>query len=291
MTMSRILGGALAVAIGLSAAAAGAAETIRFAVTDIAGMENLQREFAPFQAALTKTTGYDVKFFPVSSRTAAVEAMNSKQVDFVLTGPAEYVVFRSKSNAAPVIGWQRPDYFAQVVVMADSAYQTVGDLKGRKVAFGDVGSTSTHLGPAQALADLGLMPGCDYQSMNISRNVAVEGMIRGDIAAVGMNFTHLQKIRKAFPDHGFRVIARGRDLPNDILVAGPHVPDAAVATVRTAFTDHGKEMMAAVLEGADDVKKYTGGVFLPKVVDADYDYVRSMYRTIGVTAFDSFVGN
>ncbi|MEQ8395913.1 PhnD/SsuA/transferrin family substrate-binding protein [Thalassobaculum sp.] len=291
MTMSRILGGALAVAIGLSAAAASAAETIRFAVTDIAGMENLQREFAPFQAALTRTTGYDVKFFPVSSRTAAVEAMNSKQVDFVLTGPAEYVVFRSKSNAAPVIGWQRPDYFAQVVVMADSAYQTVGDLKGRKVAFGDVGSTSTHLGPAQALADLGLMPGRDYQSMNISRNVAVEGMIRGDIAAVGMNFTHLQKIRKAFPDHGFRVIARGRDLPNDILVAGPHVPDAAVATVRTAFTDHGKEMMAAVLEGADDVKKYTGGVFLPKVVDADYDYVRSMYRTIGVTAFDSFVGN
>ncbi len=32
-------------------------------------------------------------------------------------------------------------------------------------------------------------------------------------------------------------------------------------------------------------------MFLPKVADQDYDYVRSMYRTIGVTAFDQFVGN
>lgn len=288
--MSRILGGALAVAVGLAATAAAAAESIRFAVTDIAGLENLQREFGPFQDALVKATGYDVKFFPVSSRTAAVEAMNSRQVDFVLTGPAEYVVFRSKSKAAPVIGWQRPDYFAQVVVMADSPYQSVADLKGKKVAFGDVGSTSTHLGPAQALADQGLKFG-DYTAMNISRNVAVEGMIRGDIAAIGMNFTHLQKIRKTFPDHGFRVIARGRDLPDDILVAGAHVPAATVDAVRTAFVENAKPLMAALLSGADDVKKYTGGVFLPKVSDKDYEYVRSMYRTIGVTAFDSFVGN
>lgn len=294
MTTSRILGAALAAAVGLAATlapvVASAAESIRFAVTDIAGLENLQREFGPLQDALAKTTGYEIKFFPVSSRTAAVEAMNSKQVDFVLTGPAEYVVFRTKSKATPVIGWQRPDYFAQVVVMADSPYQAVADLKGKKVAFGDVGSTSTHLGPAQALADQGLKFG-DYTAMNISRNVAIEGMIRGDIAAVGMNFTHLQKIRKTFPDHGFRVIARGRDLPDDILVAGAHVPEATVDKMRGAFVEHGKELMAALLSGADDVKKYTGGVFLPKVTDKDYEYVRSMYRTIGVTAFDSFVGN
>ncbi len=259
MTMSAklgvtILGGALAVALGLAATVASAAETIRFAVTDIAGLESLQTEFGAFKAALEKTTGTEVKFFPVSSRTAAVEAMNSKQVDFVMTGLAEYVVFRSKSKAVPVIGWQRPDYFAQVVVMADSRYQTAADLKGAKIAFGDVGSTSAHLGPAQALADLGLLPGTDYQPMNISRNVAVEGMIRGDIAAVGMNFTHLQKIRKAFPDHGFRVIARGRDLPNDILVAGAHVPEATVQKLRAAFTDHGKDIMAAILTGDDNKK-------------------------------------
>ncbi len=74
------------------------AETIHLAVTDISGMKGLQREFGPFKAALEEVTGLKVDFFGVNSRTAAVEAMRAKQVDFVLTGPAEYVVFRSRTD-------------------------------------------------------------------------------------------------------------------------------------------------------------------------------------------------
>lgn len=267
-----------------------AAETIRFAVTDIAGLENLQREFGAFKTTLEKTTGYNVDFFPVNSRTAAVEAMNARHVDFVLTGPAEYVVFKQRAKVDVVIGWQRPDYFAQIVVMSEGPIKKPADLKGKKVSFGSVGSTSQHLGPAQALADMGLMYGKDYDPQIISRNVAVEAMIRGDLQAVGMNFTHLSKIRKAFPDQAFTVIARGRDLPNDILVSGAHVSKAMFNKVRTAFVDNGEAFMKSVLAG-DDNQKYMHGQFLASIKDEDYDYVRSMYRTIGVKTFDKFVGN
>lgn len=46
--------------------------------------------------------------------------------------------------------------------------------------------------------------------------------------------------------------------------------------------------MAAVLTGEDN-QKYDGGFFLTEVDDADYDYVRDMYKTIGVDT-SSFVG-
>ena len=46
-----------------------------------------------------EATGYEIEFTAVTSRTAAVEAMRAKQVDFVLTGPAEYVVFKKRSEA------------------------------------------------------------------------------------------------------------------------------------------------------------------------------------------------
>lgn len=287
MAIKAMVGAAAAV---LLAATAASAETVRFAVTDIAGLEDLQREFGGFRDTLAGLTGLDIDFVPVNSRTAAVEAMRADQVDFVLTGPAEYVVFHQVTDAEVVIGWQRPDYFAQIVTLADGPYRDVDSLRGQTVTFGEVGSTSQHLGPAQVLADFGLVYGQDYEPAIISRNVAVEALIRGDVAAVGMNFTHLGRIREAFPDVAFTVVARGRDLPNDILIASPGVPDEIVEAVRTAFIDHQDSLLEAVLQGEDN-QKYGGGSFLANISDADYDYVRSMYRTIGIADFSQFVGN
>lgn len=276
--------------LAATALVAHAQEKVSFAVTDIEGMEALHQEFGPFRDALEKITGFDIEFFPVSSRTAAVEALTSDQVDFVLTGPAEYVVIKQLTDAGIVVAWQRPDYFAQIVTLTDGPIGSVADLKGKKVAFGSVGSTSQHLGPAQTLSDLGLQYGTDYEAAIISRNVAVEALINGDIAAIGMNKDHLQTAREAYPDVSFTVVARGRDLPNDVMVARADVPDEIKATMRDAFVDHGNELMAAVINSKDN-RKYEGGFFITSVDDSAYDYVRSMYRTIGVNSFDAFVGN
>lgn len=146
----------LAAAAAFATPAAQAQDAIRFAVTDIDGAESLQREFGPFKAAFEKVADVKVQFFAVSGRTAAVEAMAAGQVDFVLTGPAEYVVFKARTQAVPVVGWQRPDYFSQVAVLANGPIKSVADLKGKTISFGEIGSTSQHLGPAQALADFGL---------------------------------------------------------------------------------------------------------------------------------------
>jgi phosphonate transport system substrate-binding protein len=277
-----------AIAAGLLTTTA-SAETIRLAVTDVEGMEQLQREYGGFVEELEKATGFDVEFTPVNNRTAAVEAMRAEQVDFVLTGPAEYVVFAKLTDAKPVVGWHRPDYFAQVVVMAEGDIKTMADLKGKKVAFGEIGSTSQQLGPAQVLADAGLKYSTDYTAEIIKRNVAVEAMIRGDVQAVGMNLTHLRSVREKFPGQKFAVVGRGPDLPNDILIAASYVKPETVEAVKKAFLEKGDVLMNGVLKG-EDTKKYEGGYFVASVNDKDYDMVRLMYATIGVPEFSKFLG-
>lgn len=283
-----IKAGAIALA-AFSATAAVAQETIRFAVTDIDGMEAVQREMGPFKDAFEKASGLTVEFFPVSGRTVAVEAMAAEQVDFVLTGPAEYVVFNARLDAQPVVTWNRPDYYSNVVVLDSSAYKTTDDLKGTTISFGEIGSTSQHLSPAAILSEAGLVYAQDYEPVFLKRNIAMEALIKGDIAAIGMNRTHIDQITEAFPDQKLRVLVKGDELPNDVLLASAKVPANVVDAVRKTFADHGDELIAAITQ-TEENEKYVGGSFNATVSDADYDNVRKMFEAVGVTEFTEFVG-
>ncbi|MFN8759174.1 MAG: PhnD/SsuA/transferrin family substrate-binding protein [Tagaea sp.] len=287
-------------ALGFAAAAslvaalpafAQAPNELRFAVTDVVGLENLQREWGPFQRALEQRTGLKISFFAVTNRTAAAEAMAARRVDLVFTGPAEYVVFRARTNAAPVVAIARAEYYPLVVVRADSGVRDVADLKGKRVAFGSIGSTSRHLGPMQLLADLGLNPRTDIQPTHVAANVGFEGLRRGDIAAMGMNHTDFTRLIERDQATTYFVLARGRDLPMDLIVAGSHVEAGIVERVRKAIADNQPEMMRAILAGEGENVKFTGMRWVPSVRDEDYNYVRRMYRTIGQTQFADFVGN
>jgi phosphonate transport system substrate-binding protein len=285
-----LVSSALAATVVAAPALAQARQRLRFAVTDVDGAENLQREFGPFKAAFERVAPqFEVALFPVSGRTAAVEAMAADQVDLVLTGPAEYVVFRARLNVQPVVVWQRPDYFSQIVVLAEGPVKQIADIRGKKVSFGEIGSTSQHLGPAQILLDNGLTYARDYEPIFLRRNVAVEAMRRGDLAAIGMNLTHIQQIRRAIPDVKLAVVARGRDLPDDLIVASPKVTPAHVEQVRKAFIDHAAPLMQAVLQ-VEGNARWTGGTFLPNVADRDYDVIRQMYRSVGINEFTKFIG-
>ena len=277
-----------AFAVVFLAAGVAQAGEIKFGVTDITGLESLQTEYGDFVKALEEVTGDKIKFFPVNSRTAAVEALANAHVDYILTGPAEYIVFRARAKAVPVVAWQRLDYFTQIVTLNGNGIQTVADLRGKKIAFGDIGSTSTHLGPAQLLADAGLMPNVDYEALNIHRNVAIEALLRGDIDAFAVGSSHLINIRAKFPGAGLRVAARGPDLPNDVLVAGAHVPKSEVERIRKAFVENAELLMSAALKGEEN-KKYSGGAFIPNVSDADYEYVRQAYITVGAANLAKFI--
>ncbi len=287
--MQTLLKAGLIALAGMTAQTAAAQETIRFAVTDIDGLEALQKEMGPFKDAFEAASGLKVEFFPVSGRTVAVEAMAADQIDFVLTGPAEYVVFNARLDAQPVVTWNRPDYYSNIVVLDAAPYQSVADLKGKKISFGEIGSTSQHLSPATLLAEAGMVYGTDYEPVFLKRNVAMEAMIAGDIAAIGMNKTHIDQVTEKFPDQKVRVLVKGAELPNDVLLASAKVAPEVVDAVRKTFTEHGDELLAAIT-ATEENEKYIGGSFDASVTDADYDGVRKMFENVGVTEFTKILG-
>ena len=135
----------------------------------------------------------------------------------------------------------------------------------------------------------GLTYATDYEPVFLKRNVAMEALIKGDIAAIGLNRTHIDQITEKFPDQKLRILLKGGDLPNDVLLASPKVPAEVVEAVRKTFAEHSDALLAAVTS-TEENEKYIGGSFNASVTDADYDGVRKMFVNVGVTEFTEFVG-
>jgi phosphonate transport system substrate-binding protein len=174
-------------------------------------------------------------------------------------------------------------------VLDGGPVQSPEDLRGQKISFGEIGSTSQHLGPVDLLAKAGLGYATDYEPVFLNRNVAVEALIKGEIAGVGLNRTHIESITEKFPDQKFKVLLKGEQLPNDILLASPKVTPEVIDTVRETFADHGEAILAAVIQTEANAK-FVGGSFNPTVSDSDYDGVRKMFENIGITEFTEFIG-
>ncbi len=269
-----------------------AQEPLRFAVTDLEGLEELQREFGPFKERLETITGRELQFYPVTNRTAVVEALRSERVEFVLTGPAEYVVISKLTEASPVLGLSRPDYYSSIVVLADSGIQCVEDLKGKRVVFGDVGSTSSHLSPMHLIAEYGLNPLRDIQALHTTREIAWDSLKRGRVDAMAQTNSKIEIMRDRETEWSpgqFRFIGRSPDLPNDILVAAKHVNPADIQTVKDAILQNSKALIADIIQGKDN-EKYRGMAFVSNISDQDYNIVRDMYAVIGKPRFAEFVG-
>lgn len=262
-------------------------KSYKMAVTGLSGLEELERNFGPFQQALNQVTGLKIKFYPLSSRTVVIQALKGKAVDFVLFGPAEYVVAASQVKIHPIAALSRADYFSAIVVLADSPIKTLRHLKGKVLGTGDFGSTSYHLGPLQLVSDVGINIRDDLKVIPSAKQVSWHALKSGDIDALGIKYEQYLKFRdeeKELDATDFRVIARGADLPHDVFIAGGHIPLNIVEKIKLLIKHNSDTLIAAILQGLNN-DKYGSMKFVSEVDDSDYDYVRNMFATIGYPEF------
>ena len=131
----------------------------------------LQRKFKPLGDYLSKETGMKVEFTPVTDYAAVVEALATKKVDMAWLGGFTYVQTKIRTNgtAVPIIQRVEDEKFTSVfIVPADSSLKTLGELKGKTIAFGSPSSTSGHLMPRYFLMQAGINPDKEFKNIAFS---------------------------------------------------------------------------------------------------------------------------
>src|SRR6202158_3909167 len=117
-------------------------------VEDPAVYENI---FKPFTTALGRCLDKKVVFYQVQSNAAEIEAMRSGRLHVAgfSTGPTAFAVNLAGAVPFAVKGTAKEfqGYNLIVIVKANSPYQKLVDLKGKKVAYTSPSSNSGHLAP------------------------------------------------------------------------------------------------------------------------------------------------
>jgi len=209
-----------------------------------------------------------------------IQALVQGQVDLVHFGPASYVTAKEVNPNIQLVAMEHEKgakrFKGVIVVKADSPFQTIDDLRGKRFAFGDRNSTiGRYLVQAQ-LVDHGIY-GKDLASYKyMERHDQVAGAVEiGDFDAGSVKSNTFKK----YADKGtLRKLAEFENVTKPV-VARSGLDPAVLIAVQHAFYALKDE---AILKDL----KISG--FMP-TSDSEYDFVRDGMKKSA--RFESAVGN
>ncbi|MBW4677732.1 MAG: phosphate/phosphite/phosphonate ABC transporter substrate-binding protein [Desmonostoc geniculatum HA4340-LM1] len=255
-------------------------KNLKLAVTDVSGIENLQRDFGVFRTTLEEVLGVQIDFFPVENPTAAAPALLSREVDIVFAGPSEYLILNARAKAIPIIAIERSNYHSIIVVRADSKIKLLSQLKGKTIAMRKIGSTSGHIAPTKLLIDAGLNPETDFKTL-ILDDQGVQALKKGEVDAWATASDRYKNILESegLSDKDFTVIFTGPLLPGDVFVASNQLPSSFIEEMRSRMIKHQDQLIQSLVTAKAN-QKYKGSKLIT-ANDADYNMIREVYQKIG----------
>ena len=255
--------------------------------TGIEGMGDLTEAFGPFAETFEELTGVELALYSLSNRTAAGTALQFDEVEFVFAGPSEFVLFQQLADMDILFSIVRPHYGSSFVVKADSDIQTLADLKGKRVALKDVGSTSGHIFPMMLMAEAGLDPERDAEII-MAGDARIQVLINDDVDAMGGGNKDWDAVREQDPGTEYRLLAQTDTLPGDPVVMRASLPQECRDALRATLAEHADvlwESLTATERNAD--KFIERDAYMSFETDpAIYDVVRMAYEVAGIALDD-----
>ena len=179
--------GLLALMAGLFVVQGAMAETaLRVGMIPDAGATQVSvEEKAPLQAYLQKALGRPVKLIIPTSYNATVEGLDNGSLDIAYLGGLTYVKAHDRARVIPLVQRNTDrEFHSLFITRTDSSIHQLADLKGKRLAFGDINSTSGHLMPYRYLLKAGVNPDKDLKFRYTGSHAAtVEAVAAGAVDA------------------------------------------------------------------------------------------------------------
>ena len=174
-------------------------------------------------------------------------------------------------------------YYSGIFARNDSGINTIGDLKGKKIALGDVNSTSSFNVPVAMMISAGLNPARDAGMINMAGTHAnvIKALGEGLVDAGGASFDSFEKAvnAKAIDPAKVKVLVKSAPIPYPPLAMHPKLADSVKAKLRNAFDSIDK--LPGITK--DQIRGYGGGKvdgYTSKVSEADMAAAGKMFELV-----------
>ncbi|MGZ5875846.1 MAG: phosphate/phosphite/phosphonate ABC transporter substrate-binding protein, partial [Bradyrhizobium sp.] len=116
------------------------------------------------QTYLSDALGAAVKLVVPKDYNATLEGLGNGSFEFAILGAVGYVRAHEKFGVVPLVQRDIDKQFHSLfITQANSSINSLGDLKGKRFAFGDFVSTSGHVMPYRSMVEAGIDPTRDLR--------------------------------------------------------------------------------------------------------------------------------
>jgi phosphonate transport system substrate-binding protein len=142
---------------------------VRLAITPTQDAAAIQSKATELELFLENRTGYDFEIFVPLTYVGVIEALRFGHADIALMSAWPAATAASIAQARVELAEMRevivdgqptvaPSYYSYYVVLKNSTYQTLDDLRGKTVAYPSTTSTSGYVYPVAKLVSKGYIP-------------------------------------------------------------------------------------------------------------------------------------
>lgn len=247
-------------------------DTLKVALLPDENASELIKRNQPLKDYLEAKLGKKVKLIVTTDYSSMIEAMRFGRIDLGYFGPLSYVLAKSKSDIEPfaaMITGGKPTYRSVVIANKGSSIESLEDIKGKKMAYGDRASTSSHLIPKTMLAEQGLLADSDYSQHFLGTHDAVAvNVANGNADAGGLSeviWAHVVE-RKLVDPEQVVVLGYSKEYPQYPWAMRSNLDPKLKASVKEAFLD---------MKDPTVLKNFKAEGFAA-ISDQDYDVIREM---------------
>lgn len=223
-----------------------------------------------------------IQLIVTTDYSSMIEAMRRGRIELAYFGPLSYVLAKSKAEIEAFAALSKngsTTYKSVVIANIASGINSVEDIKGKTMAYGDPASTSSHLIPKSILASYGLkVDNKDYKEVFLGAHDSVAINVQtGNAQAGGLSHPILEALIKKgiISTDKVRILTLSDPFPQYPWTMQSNLDPQLKEQIKKAFYELNKNDYAEVL------KPFKADGFAA-IKDEDYKPVRDLISLLGL---------